>query len=605
MSGKIFEGLADSACSILHFTDDIINGENKEARPRWEGIGTLIDYFEAMKVNIRRLRSTGDKYYDITDITTKIGQIENKEKQYNDGTEGVVKDVNCGSESASINGQTYNTDTSGCLSAKSEAGSFNIHSLNQNPRDKLTETHVTLSALLDESTPVKIEDKIELAKMDMVPLNKTLNDISDSIDDPITFFFPIIDEYGSLAFKITFSVIFVINLVVAAFLVLRVLLNCLCLGTIFKLFVTIFWNVLALLMILSFIIGSIFCVIGSLGKDLISVVSIALGTDNLSTSNTNSFLIKDNTAKGIFEECVNKDGDLENPLGLNNNPMTQALSQVCEKLRALKALNIPKETVLQGYFVKVNDVTTGEYKVSKDGNVIKFRDLLDSLNNECTEAVFKYYESECPSGTTICRETDYSTGYCSGSNLCYPLEKWDPGSTSPTFSSGTCSDKWNDMKSFRSSHKSYIEYLKGSSSNYKKAIDTFTVHNPPPSVPGSTSLTEHEDDILLKEKTSLELIESSFGGCSESGKTYEFINCKFISTYVKLILKALNNGMGSSFKGVGTALCLTGCSIAVFIVAVLLIMAIMNEIEKKKKEENDIKEIKVHDIYNSDRHFLQ
>ena len=45
-SNSIFEGLADTECSLLKFIGEVLNGETKEKTPKWGGIYNILNIFE-------------------------------------------------------------------------------------------------------------------------------------------------------------------------------------------------------------------------------------------------------------------------------------------------------------------------------------------------------------------------------------------------------------------------------------------------------------------------------------------------------------------------------------------------------------------------------
>ena len=57
--------------------------------------------------------------------------------------------------------------------------------------------------------------------------------------------------------------------------------KCGCCRCIFKLFTHIIWNILALLTYVTFIMGFIFSLVGTLGNDVMSVISFVLSPENL------------------------------------------------------------------------------------------------------------------------------------------------------------------------------------------------------------------------------------------------------------------------------------------------------------------------------------
>ena len=72
------------------------------------------------------------------------------------------------------------------------------------------------------------------------------------------------------------------------------------------------------------------------------------------------------------------------------------------------------------------------------------------------------------------------------------------------------------------------------------------------------------------------------------GGIFSFINCKFIGTNMKIILKYLKESLGNDFYTVGVCLILVGCSLILAISSTILLIIIINvDIEKKKELEKN------------------
>ena len=79
--------------------------------------------------------------------------------------------------------------------------------------------------------------------------------------------------------------------------------------------------------------------------------------------------------------------------------------------------------------------------------------------------------------------------------------------------------------------------------------------------------------ILEKMEVFLILFDDYIG---ENGGIFDFVNCKFIGSNIKVILKNLRKGVGSTFYSVGICLILAGCSLALSISFTILLVVIIN-----------------------------
>jgi len=70
----------------------------------------------------------------------------------------------------------------------------------------------------------------------------------------------------------------------------------------------------------------------------------------------------------------------------------------------------------------------------------------------------------------------------------------------------------------------------------------------------------------------------------EGGEMFSFVNCKFIGTNLKILLKYLHDALGVNFYTVGICLLLVGCSMALSICFTILLIVIINSsVDSNKK----------------------
>ena len=118
-------------------------------------------------------------------------------------------------------------------------------------------------------------------------IKTSIENVKDQVSDIIINYSDTIDEYGKLGFKIVFSVLTVFVAAIAAIM----LVLCFCSGKKcsscclfrcgFRIILHILWNILAFLTFFVLLLGAIFTLFGTVGKDLISVVSFLVSDENL------------------------------------------------------------------------------------------------------------------------------------------------------------------------------------------------------------------------------------------------------------------------------------------------------------------------------------
>ena len=85
----------------------------------------------------------------------------------------------------------------------------------------------------------------------------------------------------------------------------------------------------------------------------------------------------------------------------------------------------------------------------------------------------------------------------------------------------------------------------------------------------------------------------------ENGGLFDFVNCKFLGSDIKIILKNLKNGLGGKIYNIGIWFLLSGCSLAVAISFTILLITIINgSIDHYKSSEIIEKKDKLSKFFN-------
>ena len=171
----------------------------------------------------------------------------------------------------------------------------------------------------------KVIKALDKAKKTLDDFKKPFDEINNKIGDKVADYAELIDEKGKLVVKLVFGVLMVMNIALAVFLMLiglfsmKACTNCCFCRCIFKCGVHILWNVLALLMILTFLVGSILALIGRIGGDAMSLVSFILSKENFENQQNPLLLGKMGDAKKYLKVCLHGDGNLESEFDLGNS----------------------------------------------------------------------------------------------------------------------------------------------------------------------------------------------------------------------------------------------------------------------------------------------
>ena len=596
-SNSIFVGLADTECSLLKFIGEALDGETKESKPKWIGISGIKNIFVDTKSQIEglnedtRIRLEEDK----NSVSRKKSSFETSMETYSVNIFNkprYKRNINSFSDS-NKNGEykldiVYNfgkfdketktaTDNSFMKAwyieyqeTSREAEGF-MDTIYKNYQELSSNTEAT--GALDEGIKSIGE------------LQSSFDEVKDLVSGIIVDYSDTIDKYGKLIFKIVFSVLMAIDLGIAAFISL--LFFCKfpvcqngCLKCLLKSLIHILWNILALLTFLTLLIGSLFTLLGTVGKDLISVVEYLVSDDNL--NKPEPALLGE--AADYLKICVNDDGNITGALGLNLDSLDNinVLNNVSQRIDNAKT---EADNLLQGKFAYNNYLTQynniKDYKVdnftlikSDKTNIFKFSEYISKINQLQTKIEWK---TSCQSPTDCDLLTETSN------NVCVEPKSCDTSIPTTVYSTET-TNTYDVLNTFII----LINEIKAHTSGLYIALDS--LEN------AYTQFLRAETRALTTYKNSISSLTSIFDGIlGEDGDIYSLLNCKFIGKNVKVILKYLNKSLGTNFYNLGVCLLVAGLAMCFSISFTILLNIIINTKDESQFDNN------INEKYNTEK----
>ena len=560
MSKKLFEGLGDASCSILQFINTIRNGEVKTTLPKWAGIDEIKTILNGLNEFLNDVRNgnyltplngaksvyEGRKGTFETNIRQAANSICDSSisgscsiNSFSGSNYYYVDDGStkyhppflwkmCPYEYKDTTGNLDNTQLeqckNGCTNSRLD-GIMKIYSnyiLNFN--NIIQNSHGNFEYLIQTTTDsVPITD----AQNKLENLKKPIKKIETKIGIKISDYSLMINDYGKTGFTLFFTVLFIMNSAVIALLLLAIVFNVNCISKLFRLFIHILWNILALIMILGFIIGGAFTLVGIIGKDLVDVISYVLSSKNLdnSDSSPSKIISKDDTTS-MLNTCINGNGDIIHDLGLDGNAVAENLDQVSELSNTISQLSNTIVTTtnninlgIDNYLENVENYINSNGGVFKDQKFFKHNDLNQyNGDNEALRTANKA-NGKLPAMLTQLRDT-------SASGL---------------------GNKENEFKDIGLKAKDYFDEAK---------------------------------KILVK-------LEEKIGNVLGNEGIFSLVNCGFIGKNVKVMLTMFKQGLGDNFYSVGIVLGLISCSIMMATSYLLLTLAIL-DIKPEKPENKEI-----------------
>ena len=595
-SNSIFVGLADTECSLLKFVGDVIYGENKENTPKWGGIENIKNKLDQISGHFQTIKST-----TLSQLTSKKEEI----KPLEEGFRSVLKDRSDEIQTKKSDNNYYGYDGA-TLDLAFDFGTLITSSIGNIPLDNNSFVGEWFREYIDDYTVAYIimegvvqgfkkliygennnpeEGIIPTLTEIQGPIDKikgSIDNVKDQISSIIINYSDVIDEYGKLGFKIVFSLLTVFVAAVAAIMFIL----CFCSGKKcsscclfrcgFRIILHILWNILALLMILTFLIGSIFLLVGTVGNDLVSVVSYVVSSENLSKGEDEIALLGE--AANTLTVCLNGDGDIAQQIGMGED-QEELLENLKKNKTFIEDLKNKFEDIKEQNKAYNNynkqltdraDYSTLDFgfKESKEQYKYNLKDALNEINKVNN---FEELDFHCPTNNKLGCNEALNTNT---PKKCYDLKDCQNNLIQDRYSDSSNNDLKNSATTYGPIIKAIISAQSKANTNevygIKYAID---------------KSNEEYIKFLIKEIEGLGDFRDSIAGLTDpfddwvdkDSKFLSFLNCKFMGTNIKVVLKFLEKSLGGHFKTVAICLVISGFSLAIAIIFTILLMSILKE----------------------------
>jgi hypothetical protein len=591
-SNSIFVGLADTECSILKFVDQVLSGEGENApKPYWAGIDTIKNILTQTKTNIA---NTNSNYR--TKLSAKINDISDARDDFYNELE---------SQSTKVNSNTKTINSKSCkLGIINEFGTYSkaegfrsppdcflqlfgkeFDEKDQNSQTLMTSIENSFSSVVSDGS---VDGALDSGIEQIEPIKTSIDEVKNQISGIIIDYSDTIDKYGKLAFKIVFSVLMVLDAAIAALMTVMFFFSfscfdkcCCCCKCLLKSLVHILWNILALLTFLTLLIGFFCTLIGTLGGDLISVVSFLVSEENLKASEP----ILLTSAGDMLNKCINGDGDITEDLGLKDNPALKSMddlktykTQLIQTKQQFNEALSNRPDYYYNFINKFNSIAT--YKTSTsdinlvctgDDSELNLGTYLDNLNTETKTSKNDEWKTKCNQGSHSCeelRQAGNTNYFCIELKTCTTttIQSWynDESESGPIKSNAKVIDAF--IESIRKSN----DGTDGSINNALTKLDD-----------AYTNFIKAENDNLDVYKDTIDDLTLIFENVAGGDKLLSILNCKFIGKNVRVMLRYLDKSLGKSFYNVGICLSVAGVAMFVSIAFTILLNIILNK--KKNK----------------------
>ena len=600
-ASKIFEGLSNTQCSLLKFFEQVLNGEIKTERPRWAGINGINTLLDRLIEEIRYIEAhTGTSLSDgISDISTKKGnfqtEMEDAGKSFfeSDGTTykaKYLKNYNTYSD-YSFNDE-YVLDIVKRFGKKESSGytseSFlygwneEFSTVAQNADSYLNTANEGFSDILGPSF-TSVIDGLNKGRDNLDKLTKPFTNAENKISDILSKFSEEVDKYGKMSVNIVFGVLMGMNVALAVLVLLiyccstKSFTNCCCCRCLFKSCTHVLWNILALMMILAFIIGSVLGLVGNIGGDMMSLVSFIMSKENFDNTDNPLILNKLKDAKKYIKRCIHDDGDISQELNLNNalnsfNDINRVENDITE---AKNTFNSIKEQCLT--FNRIKQLLEEERDYKRDTSLFPVHDV-DSDRMLIGYNSFLTIINEFALDSSNIRWSNESTN----ENQCtVALEDensyYHPKYCKPKHFKDSQNDDFKVYADILNDIDGMVEYA-----NDDDEAKTDSVINVIKKLKGAyETFLGGYSSVLGTFETTIHRITDLVRQYSSDDNAFSFLNGKFIGINLKIVLKYLKYSLGKDLYTVGICLVVVGFSLILSVSCTIFLIVYIN-IELKK-----------------------
>ena len=324
---------------MLKFFEQVLHGEMKQSLPRWAGIDGIKDLLRDIKTTIIDLSSNSLSQLN-TKMTGTNGLDEVREnfidemqtignRFYVTGSNKLIQPY-----TLTVSSSDYLYDTVSSFGKYDSSSGYTPYSylyfwdrefsiIDGLAYGYLSDAKRDFNDILHDNLG-PIQNALSDGINNIDDLTSPFTDANDEIGEILSDVSESIDTYGKMSVKIIFGGLMAMNVSLAALMLLICMFSgksctsCCCCRCIFKFCTHILWNVLALLMILTFIFGSLIAFLGRFGGDAMGLVSYIMSIDNF--NGTNPLIVgKLGNAKDYIYTCMHGDGDIAQHLGLGNS----------------------------------------------------------------------------------------------------------------------------------------------------------------------------------------------------------------------------------------------------------------------------------------------
>jgi len=577
-NSSILNGIYGLGCSVLKIEQHLINGDDyKSEKPYWAGINEIVNKLDETKNEISSLQDkTKEVKSQLNDIEPMfVDFVQNLTIEYDTRKEKKLKNPTPDEdefvpEYLSKYGPHTEEETA-LWAINEELSVFKTESF---------DTINTIIGTIDIAEKANnISENIEAIKNNT---STYVNDIDKTIGDQISQYdeyFGQIDSFSRVAMNTLFSINLVLGIGVGASLILILCFKC---G---NLILCISWFFLYALMILSFLLGATFGLIGSFFQDVSGGASYIL--NNLKEVNIKQ------EYKDIIETCLHGNGDLAQNNIIDINFDTSIIDNIYNLENNITA-GINEIEKYKFKSIETNEEKYKEIKSSPKATLKALNLALSEIQNYVdSTSSSSYVSSETPiNDEWEINKLDCKYHYISPkSNVrnlveetgsCLVITEWSLEDIQERYQNiKTKEDDALIMNVVEKYYKSINDFMDSHNNLMDDIIKQNKIFNN-----SFINIGKEEIHVLENIKGIIKPFREAFEEIVGDGSIFEILNCQFLKRDVNKVLEQFYDGFGSTFKVTSTLLIMISIyELAMTLVILILVTAVK---ESKKVDSKDI-----------------
>ena len=589
----IFEGLSNTECSIVRFISEILDGETKNNLPKWGGVSKIINVFDKTVTEIERMSRE-------TNILTLT---EGKRNLYNQAVNDFIRDLNFAYTSISEESSyKYTTDNTYIFDmAKNFGEPISDNSFTEGSyadkwvqeleiSDDVGEYYNNLGLIIHSN----VNEHMKEAESVFEDIGVSIEQLKDNLGKKILEYSDKIDNIGNIILKLIFSFLLIISLFLETFLILLLLsasrqCNCQCCENCLKIIIHFFWNILALLSLLMFIIGGVIYTISIISNDFFGAISYLISSRNLLAPSPRIF----DESGPYLDVCINGDGDILEELGLNtdftnldswrkaSNKLDNLLNKITTKTQSPTITdNVYDEVINDLDKRQRGEVDFGFVKQDSNDKLYVYS-TTSQINEDLVSCnIDDKWSYSCNSEFPNLEEEN-SCSFTSNSGKCIDMKSCHSDLNSKYPDCGDANDKIGIIDEI---------YRALTYSNSENSADTYSIRNQASNMKSSYETYLRSVEIALNGYTvKFQPFHAIFDNLIGNGSLLSLINCAFIGKNVKVLLNYLDDTLNKGFSALGIVFIINGFLMISLIIFTILLLSIIEQLDIKRNIEDKLK----------------